>query len=67
MKPKVEVVARSITELGLGIKVVGYQNWIGDLECQDALKSCDLIFGCTDDHSGRIFLNRFAYYLKCRG
>lgn len=62
MKPKVEVVARSITELGLGIKVVGYQNWVGDLECRDALKSCDLIFGCTDDHSGRIILNRFAYY-----
>ena len=62
MKPKVEVVARSITELGLGIKVVGYENWIGDSECRDALKSCDLIFGCTDDHSGRILLNRFAYY-----
>lgn len=62
MKSKVEVVARSVTELGLGIKVVGYQNWVGDLKCRDALKSCDLIFGCTDDHSGRIMLNRFAYY-----
>ena len=62
MKPKVEVVARSITELGLGIKVVSYQNWVGEVKCRDALKSCDLIFGCTDDHSGRIFLNRFAYY-----
>ncbi|MEL6787876.1 MAG: ThiF family adenylyltransferase [Cyanobacteria bacterium J06607_15] len=62
MKSKVEVVARSITEIGLGVKVVGYQNWIGDTECRDALKSCDLIFGCTDDHSGRIMLNRFAYY-----
>jgi molybdopterin/thiamine biosynthesis adenylyltransferase len=62
MKPKVEVVARSITELSLGIKVVSYQNWVGDVKCRDALKSCDLIFGCTDDHSGRIFLNRFAYY-----
>lgn len=62
MKPKVEVVAKSITELGFGIKVVSYQNWVGDSQCRDALKSCDLIFGCTDDHSGRIVLNRFAYY-----
>ncbi len=62
MKSKVEVVARSITSLGVGIKVVGYQKWIGDIECRDALKSCDLIFGCTDDHTGRIMLNRFAYY-----
>ena len=28
----------------------------------DALKSCDVIFCCTDDHAGRLFLNRFARF-----
>lgn len=62
MRPKVEVVAQSITAFGLGVQVVTYQSWIDDPRCRDALKSCDLVFGCTDDHSGRVILNRFAYY-----
>lgn len=62
MLSKVEVVAREITELGLGLRVVPVNAWIGDSVCRDALKSCDVLFGCTDDHDGRMFLNRFAYY-----
>ena len=61
-RPKVEVVARSLTELGIGVQVKPYQTWVGDPDCRDALKSCDIIFGCTDDHAGRLLLNRFAYY-----
>lgn len=62
MLPKVTVVARSITEMGLGVRTIPVHAWIGDPTCRDALKSCDVIFGCTDDHDGRLFLNRFAYY-----
>lgn len=62
MRPKVEVVANAITELGLGVRVVPIDAWVGDAACRDALKSCDVLFGCTDDHDGRAFLNRFAYY-----
>ena len=62
MRPKVEVVARAITELGLGVRAVPINAWVGDLACRDALKCCDVIFGCTDDHDGRAFINRFAYY-----
>ncbi len=62
MRPKVEVVSREISELGLGIRVVPVNAWVGDPICRDALKSCDVIFGCTDDHDGRLLLNRFAYY-----
>ena len=29
---------------------------------RDALKSCDVIFCCTDDQVGRVFLNRLAYF-----
>ena len=62
MLPKVTVVARSITEMGLGVRTIPINAWIGDPTCRDALKSCDVIFGCTDDHDGRLFLNRYAYY-----
>ncbi len=36
--------------------------WVGDPGCRDALRSCDLLFGCTDDNEGRLFLNRLAYF-----
>lgn len=62
MRPKVEVVAQSITDLGLGVRVVTAQAWVGDPEYRDMLKACDVIFGCTDDHDGRLLLNRYAYY-----
>jgi molybdopterin/thiamine biosynthesis adenylyltransferase len=62
MRPKVQVVARAITELGLGTRVVPFEAWVGDPGCRDVLRSSDVIFGCTDDHEGRLFLNRFAYY-----
>lgn len=62
MRPKVDVMLREISEMGLGIRVVPIEAWVGDPGCRDALKSCDFIFGCTDDHEGRLFLNRFSYY-----
>jgi len=62
MRSKVEVLTRSVTEMGLGVKAVPIEAWVGDQDCRDALRSCDIIFGCTDDHEGRLFLNRFSYY-----
>ena len=62
MRPKVEVVARAITELGLGVKVATREAWVGDPECRDGLRSCDIIFGCTDDNDGRLFLSRLALF-----
>ena len=62
MRPKVDVVAREIIELGLGIRVVPIRSWVDDPACRDALKACDVIFGCTDDHGGRLLLNRLAYF-----
>lgn len=58
--PKVQAIARSL--LGLDVEVQTFQEWINEDICHEALKSCDIIFGCTDDHSGRLLLNRFAYY-----
>jgi len=62
MRAKVDVVAGEIASLGLGVRAVPFRGWIGDPTARDALKACDLIFGCTDDHDGRLLLNRLAYF-----
>lgn len=62
MRPKVDVLAAEITGWSIGTRVVPIQAWAGDPLCRDALRSCDVLFGCTDDHDGRLFLNRFAYF-----
>lgn len=62
MRSKVDIVAHSIAEMGLGVRVVQLDAWVTDECCRNALKSCDIIFGCTDDNEGRLFLNRLAYY-----
>ena len=62
MRPKVEVVAREVAKIGLATRVVAIKKWISDATCQDALKTCDVVFGCTDDHDGRMLLNRLAYF-----
>lgn len=62
LRPKSQVVADSLAEMGLGVRVTPINSWVGDPVCRDTLKCCDLLFGCTDDHDGRAFINRFAYY-----
>ncbi len=59
---KVDVLAREIREAGLGVEVSTFKGWVGDVQARDALRSCDVVFGCTDDHDGRLFLNRLAYF-----
>jgi hypothetical protein len=61
-EPKVEAFKRFVEGIGLGAKVVTHEGWVGDLACREALKSCDVVFGCTDDHDGRLMLNRLAYF-----
>lgn len=59
---KVDVVRRGIEAMGLGTQVRSFPGWINSPQCRNALKACDIIFGCTDDNAGRILLNRFAYF-----
>ncbi|RIV68687.1 ThiF family adenylyltransferase [Flagellimonas aequoris] len=61
-RAKVEMLKSFITDAGIGTRVRAIKNWVGSQECRTAIKSCDIIFGCTDDHSGRMFLNRFAHF-----
>ena len=62
MRPKTEVLAREIASLALGVRVIPIRAWIESASARDALKACDVVFGCTDDHAGRLFLNRFAFF-----
>jgi molybdopterin/thiamine biosynthesis adenylyltransferase len=61
-KFKVDVLQKYIKEIGLGTEVSVEKSWVSDKSCIDHLKTSDIIFGCTDDNSGRILLNRFAYF-----
>ncbi|MEM7432635.1 MAG: ThiF family adenylyltransferase [Pseudomonadota bacterium] len=60
--PKLTVHERLVRDADLGMELVPIDAWAGDPETWDAFKSCDIIFCCTDDHAGRVFLNRFARY-----
>ncbi len=62
MRYKSDVVAADVARMGLGTRVVARRGWVDDPENRDALKACDVIFCCTDDHAGRVFLNRLAYF-----
>jgi hypothetical protein len=61
-KAKVNVLSEFIGNIGIGCRVRAIKKWVGSETVRDAIKSCDVIFGCTDDNSGRIFLNRLAQF-----
>jgi molybdopterin/thiamine biosynthesis adenylyltransferase len=61
-KPKVQVVAEAAARIGLGTVVEAINGRISDLEPARALRSCDIVFGCTDDNRGRAVLSRLAYW-----
>lgn len=62
MRAKVDVVAASITSMGLGVRPVPIRRWVDHPDARDALKACDVVFGCTDDHGGRMLLDRYARF-----
>lgn len=59
---KTNIHARTVSEADLGMSFVTIDAWAGEPSTWDALKACDVIFCCTDDHAGRLFLNRFARF-----
>lgn len=59
---KVDVVGESIARLGMDTTVLRYALPVDDPACREVLVSCDLIFGCTDDHLGRNLLNKLAHF-----
>ena len=61
-QPKAQILAAYLANIGIGCRIRYFTTWVGDSSCRDALKSCDIVFSCTDDNSGRIFLNRLSYF-----
>ncbi len=59
---KAQVLKKDLEEIGLGTKVFALNDWVSSVNVRSALKACDIVFGCTDDNAGRMFLNRFAYF-----
>lgn len=59
---KVDAVGEAIAGIGFPLAVVRFPYDVDDNRCRDALRSCDIIFGCTDDHLGRNLLNRIAHF-----
>ena len=60
--PKVEILKREIEAMGVECHVIASRSWVKSPEVRDALRAADFLFGCTDDNSGRIFINRVAYF-----
>lgn len=60
-KPKVEALARRLRSIGTGTEVVPLRGRVTELSVARRLRSCDLVFGCTDDELGRAVLVRLAY------
>jgi hypothetical protein len=59
---KAEVLRDAIAACGLGCKVRAISAFVESSSARDAIRSCDVIFSCTDDHLGRAVLARLAYF-----
>lgn len=59
---KAEVHQRIVQETDIGMKLVTIDAFVGDPGTVDILKACDVVFSCTDDHAGRLVLNRFSRF-----
>ena len=65
-QPKTAVIQRLACEIGLGTTVEAVNGRCTEAGILERLSALDVIFGCTDDHAGRIHLNRLAYGQKHR-
>jgi len=61
-EPKVDVLVRSAKAIGLGTEVEAHPAKVTDRSAFEALRGCDVVFGCTDDNAGRAVLARLAYH-----
>ena len=60
--PKVKLAERMVADVGLGTKIDVIPKPITFESVLSESRTCDVIFGCTDDESGRSLLTRFAVY-----
>lgn len=63
-RPKAEAICDHLSGLGLEGAFVPVVANVLDARCRDALRAANVIFCATDDHAGRLMLNRFAYFYE---
>lgn len=61
-QPKVAIAARAIEAIGLGTRVRRIQGRVTERRVAEALRTCDVLIGCTDDNWGRAVLNALALH-----
>jgi molybdopterin/thiamine biosynthesis adenylyltransferase len=61
-KPKATLAEEQATAIGLRAKVTPVLRRVTERAGMEALRLCDVVFGCTDDFAGRAVLSRLAYY-----
>lgn len=62
-QPKAPVLHQYIDSLGLPVSVASFESLADtDPPTIDALSTCDVVFGCTDDEPGREALNVACYF-----
>jgi molybdopterin/thiamine biosynthesis adenylyltransferase len=59
---KVDVVAEGVAAIGMPISIVRVPHFADRPEALATLRSCDVLFGCTDDDLGREVMNRIAHF-----
>jgi molybdopterin/thiamine biosynthesis adenylyltransferase/proteasome lid subunit RPN8/RPN11 len=59
---KVKLAHEELEAIGFGTELHAVDGTLGRREVMERLRSCDLVFGCTDDHAGRAVLSRLAYW-----
>lgn len=60
--PKVEISAREVEHIGVGTVLYVHPKHITDREMARRLRTCDLVFGCTDNEAPRGILVRLALW-----
>ncbi len=61
-RPKVEVAEDNAARIGLGTTLTPHEGRIDKRAELELLRHCDVVFGCTDDHTGRWNLSSLAFY-----
>ncbi len=59
---KVNLSQRTVTDVGVGTKLITYPSHITDEATAKALRLCDIVYGCTDKHAPRGILVRLALW-----
>lgn len=61
-RQKVAIAADNVEHVGVNTKLTAVNKLITFQSAVQALKGCDIIFGCTDDEWGRAILNKLSVY-----